>query len=577
MELGLLGLRRTRHPRELLVHAEVVLDRDRGQGLGLPPDLHPLLGLDGLVEPVAPPPSRHLPPGELVHDDDGAVVADDVALVLVEEGVRLEQLVDHMDPLRLVGVFGLQLGDPGPLLVDGEAFVFLDLSNDLREIGHDEGLGVARRQLVQTGVREVDILSLLVHGEEQHLVDFVETLLAHVVRLDLLHELHERGLVREQLHQALVLGASTLRRQQLLPGREFVFLGLQTRDRPRDEPVHHAALLAVQGAHRRCHLLERRRCVAADRPRDDQGRPRLVDQDGIDLVDDRVVVRALNPLLQRVHHVVAQVVEAELVVGPVGDVGVVRAPALLGSGLVEVDAVHREAEQLVDRAHPLGVALSQVRVHGDQVRAAARQCVQVEGHGGHEGLPLTRGHLPDTAAVQLHRPDELHVVRDHVPDERLPRDHDLLPAETPARLLHDCESLRQDLLQDFGQLTLVLLFELADPEAEGLPFLRVGEGAFSRPDGLDPGQRRLGVLGDPLLELVGPAPERLRGDRLQRGVVFVDLPDQRSQSPDFACVPGADDLLDDFLDHSAVRIPPGTEVSASSGFSARPPPCGRWA
>ena len=42
---------------------------------------------------------------------------------------------------------------------------------------------------------------------------------------------------------------------------------------------------------------------------------------GVDLVDDGVVEAALDALAQLVHHVVAQVVEAELVVGAVGDVG----------------------------------------------------------------------------------------------------------------------------------------------------------------------------------------------------------------------------------------------------------------
>ena len=60
---------------------------------------------------------------------------------------------------------------------------------------------------------------------------------------------------------------------------------------------------------------------AVGRPGDDQRGAGLVDQDGVDLVDDREVVPALHQIGQRVRHVVAQVVEAELVVGAVGDVG----------------------------------------------------------------------------------------------------------------------------------------------------------------------------------------------------------------------------------------------------------------
>jgi hypothetical protein len=56
-------------PGQLLVEAEEVLVADGGQGLVLLLDLHPLLGLDGLVQAVRPAPARHLPAGELVDDD----------------------------------------------------------------------------------------------------------------------------------------------------------------------------------------------------------------------------------------------------------------------------------------------------------------------------------------------------------------------------------------------------------------------------------------------------------------------------------------------------------------------------
>ena len=62
---------------------------------------------------------------------------------------------------------------------------------------------------------------------------------------------------------------------------------------------------------------------------DDQRRARLVDQDRVDLVDDRVVQAARDAVGDLVDHVVAQVVEAELVVGAVGDVGGVGGLLLL--------------------------------------------------------------------------------------------------------------------------------------------------------------------------------------------------------------------------------------------------------
>src|SRR5262249_16958194 len=62
---------------------------------------------------------------------------------------------------------------------------------------------------------------------------------------------------------------------------------------------------------------------------DDQRRARLIDQDGVDFVHDRKVVAALYAVLEVELHVVAQVVEAELIVGAVGNVGAVGFAALV--------------------------------------------------------------------------------------------------------------------------------------------------------------------------------------------------------------------------------------------------------
>ncbi len=89
----------------------------------------------------------------------------------------------------------------------------------------------------------------------------------------------------------------------------------------------------------------------------------LVDEDGVDLVDDAVVLSALDHVFEVELHVVAEVVEAELVVGAVGDVGGVGFTALLVVEVVD-DDTDGEAEEAVDLAHPLGVALGEVVVDG---------------------------------------------------------------------------------------------------------------------------------------------------------------------------------------------------------------------
>ncbi len=149
--------------------------------------------------------------------------------------------------------------------------------------------------------------------------------------------------------------------------------------------------------------------LALGRARDDERRPRLVDEDGVDLVDDREDVPALDHLRELELHVVAQVVEAELVVRAVRDVAAVGVAAVLVRHVV-LDAADRKAEELVDPPHPLGVALGEVVVDGDDVDAASREGVQRHRERRDERLAFARPHLGDLALVEDHAAHELDVV-----------------------------------------------------------------------------------------------------------------------------------------------------------------------
>ena len=125
------------------------------------------------------------------------------------------------------------------------------------------------------------------------------------------------------------------------------------------------------------------------------------------------MVPALHVVREVELHVVAQVVEAELVVRAVGDVAGVGDLALL---VVEVvlDDADGHAEEPVDAAHPLRVAAREVVVDGDDVDALAGERVQIGGQRRDERLAFARLHLGDLAAVQHHAADQLHVEVPHV-------------------------------------------------------------------------------------------------------------------------------------------------------------------
>jgi len=168
-------------------------------------------------------------------------------------------------------------------------------------------------------------------------------------------------------------------------------------------------------------------------PRDDQGRPGLIDEDAVDLVDDGIGQLPLRALVEVDHHVIPQVIETELVVGAIGDVGAVgfaprdRAQVLIavviGSvvGVVDkrslvrpsgtrLDHAHAHAQSIVDRAHPLDAVLGQVVVGCHEVSALASERVQVKRQRGHQRLALTGTHLGDLTLMQDHAPDELDVI-----------------------------------------------------------------------------------------------------------------------------------------------------------------------
>ena len=146
---------------------------------------------------------------------------------------------------------------------------------------------------------------------------------------------------------------------------------------------------------------------------DDQRRPRLIDEDAVHLVHDGIVEIALHILIEGELHVVAEIVESELVVCPVGDVGMIGSAPLVIIHPVNDDA-DTHAEKIVDRAHPRGIPLGQIVIDRHKMDALSGQRVQIEGHRRGQGLPLACFHLGDLPLVQNQSPEDLNVKGSHL-------------------------------------------------------------------------------------------------------------------------------------------------------------------
>ena len=148
-----------------MVHAEVVLKRDRGVGLRGRFHLHIFLRFDGLVQAVGVASAVHNATRLLVYDFD-LVVHHHVVHVLLEQGVGLQQLVHGVDARTLNRVVGHQLAlffEFGFLValavVDGHQF--------RRQIRHGEEVLVLHvgRQELNALFRQLHLVLLLVDDE----------------------------------------------------------------------------------------------------------------------------------------------------------------------------------------------------------------------------------------------------------------------------------------------------------------------------------------------------------------------------------------------------------------------------
>ena len=206
-ELASLRLGCPGHPRELVIHAEVVLQRDRGEGLRGGLHVDALLGLNGLVQPIGVATAVH-DTTRLLVDDHHLAVHNDVLVVLLKEGVGLEELVDRVYALALDGIIGEQRLLASSVLLGREA-LGSELGQERSDVGKDEEAAVigALRQEVDPLVRELDAILLLVDdeveliGDDMHLAHVV----GHVLLLDLEHPRLDTRLA-EVLDEGLALG-----------------------------------------------------------------------------------------------------------------------------------------------------------------------------------------------------------------------------------------------------------------------------------------------------------------------------------------------------------------------------------
>ena len=128
---------------------------------------------------------------------------------------------------------------------------------------------------------------------------------------------------------------------------------------------------------------------------------------------------ALHEVFRTRSHVVAEIVEAELVVGSESDVAVVSTTSLVAVWLIAVDAIDSQAMELIEWTHPLAVTLGEVVVDSYHMHTVVGEGVEEDRESGHEGLTFTCCHLGNLTLVKHHATKELNIIMHHVPVHRI--------------------------------------------------------------------------------------------------------------------------------------------------------------
>ena len=464
VKLRRFGFRRAGHTRELIIHAKVVLDGDRGVGLGLLLDGAVFLGFDRLMKTIRPATAGHDASSVLVDYVDLAVLHD-VFFVALVEAVGTEQLTDAVD--ALAGLLKKSLGLVLGLLfgLRGKVVLLVDLDKLGGEVGQHESIGIVRAHQSAPPLGEVGLLLLFVDYVVEFFFERVAALFVEVavhLEVKLVDGAANRGHLIEAV-ELLIFRHPEFDLVELGYGfiyqifaRTFVIkhlLGIG------NQLVTERLLLGKQFLDDRLDLIKRQGLVVLHRTRNDERRAGFVDQNGVHFVNNTEVVVALDLVfLAAGHAVVAQVVEAELRGGAVGDVAVIHLAAGLGIHAV-LDATHSQPEKTKEVPHPFGVAPCKVVVNSHELTVAASQRIEIERAGRDEGLTLTGRHFRDTFFMQRDTANELHIVVHHFPGKLMVADIVTIPAHAAGGVLHGGEGLGQQVVETFPVL-LVALHEL---------------------------------------------------------------------------------------------------------------------
>ena len=118
--------------------------------------------------------------------------------------------------------------------------------------------------------------------------------------------------------------------------------------------------------------------------------------------------RTLDHVLFIEHHIVAQIIEAELIIRAVGDVRLISFTFLFFRQAVDIEP-NCQAEPVIQFAHFFGIAARQVFVDCHDMDAFFRDGIQIDGHRRSQGFTFTGLHFGNIPLMKRCSSHDLHT------------------------------------------------------------------------------------------------------------------------------------------------------------------------
>ena len=80
-----------------------------------------------------------------------------------------------------------------------------------------------------------------------------------------------------------------------------------------------------------------------------------------------------------------------------------------------VDAIHIEHQEFHDGSYPFTVPACEIVVDRHHMHTLTGEGIEISREGSHERLSFPGTHFRDLTVMENHTPDELYIIRDHVP------------------------------------------------------------------------------------------------------------------------------------------------------------------